>query len=113
MPNIDGYYLTDTPLNSIRAGKSADGSEDLPNVPVIIGTNADEMNLFAIFGSEFYGTDTQDKYIDGIQAYFTTSGESLVASLQKTNLDSIGLSEADAESLGSMYTESAYVTLTK
>eukprot|EP00605_Chrysophyceae_sp_TOSAG23-4_P002266 GSChrysophyteH1.ASY1.ANO1.2510.1 assembled CDS len=75
MPNIDGYVLTDTPLNSIRKGKSADGTQDLPNVPVIIGSNSEEMNAFAI--------------------------------------DSIQMTPSDASTIGSMYTESAFVTLTK
>jgi len=50
-PNIDGYVLKEPPLNAIRSDPS------VPQVPVMLGSNLNEYNIFALSGY-LKGTNT-------------------------------------------------------
>ncbi len=110
MPNIDGYFLYDTPLNSIMKGTAND--QNLPNVPIIFGSNADEMMAFAVAGvGGPYGT-TDDGLKTQIAAAFATTGQALTASVEGKTMDDIEFGMSDANLLASTYIANDYNLLT-
>ena len=58
-PNVDGWVLNADPVESLRRGAS--------NVPLVVGTNAEEVKLFAWLG---YGNMTRPEYVEYLDSEF-------------------------------------------
>ena len=74
MPVVDGTVLTESPLAAIAAGKTGD-------VPVMVGTTADEMTLFHVFDLGVGEIDF-DEVIALMRSVFADKTEDALATYQ-------------------------------
>jgi len=81
LPNIDNYFLSDTPLAMIQSGK-------FNNVPFMAGTNLNEANLVLVLDSEL-GKIKPDGYQAGLVKF-------------------LNISDAEAKELAKLYPLSAF-----
>ena len=112
MPNIDGYVLRDAPLRSIAKGTCPSGHSPLPSVPVIFGSNSNEMTIFAIEGAVPGLKSTPAQLPTLAMMGMSQAGLSLAAaSVGQTSAD-VGFTASNAAALAGMYKEEDYDGLT-
>ena len=104
IPNVDGYFLIDKPLISIAKGVQ------VPNVPVLLGSNAAEAMAFTIAGAippnQF--NMTESAFPGFVAASVEYAGQALQSSVVAASINSTSRSE-----LAAMYKYDDYISLTE